>query len=45
VAHGWCRANIFENLKSLGRWNEIFKVFPTQYFNILVLPNNEDEYC
>jgi hypothetical protein len=24
--------------------NEIFIVFPTQYFNILVLPNNEDEY-
>ena len=24
--------------------NEICIVFPTQYFNILVLPNNEDEY-
>jgi hypothetical protein len=24
--------------------NGIFRVFPTQYFNILVLPNNEDKY-
>jgi hypothetical protein len=24
--------------------NEIFRVFPTQYFNILALPDNEDEY-
>jgi hypothetical protein len=24
--------------------NGIFRVLPTQYFNILVLPNNEDEY-
>jgi hypothetical protein len=24
--------------------NGIFRVFPTQYFNILELPNNEDKY-
>jgi hypothetical protein len=44
LAHGWRRANLFENLKSLDRW-KWHLVFPTQYFNILVLPNNEDKYC
>ena len=38
--HGWCRAKCFENLKSLYRRK--WRVFPTQYFNILVIAYNNE---